>query len=85
MWILDFDCCRAISVDEKGIEQACTAFFKNDPFYPRPGGGEAADEELWVVFKTKFLSASREILEGDEVWLAERFVRRVEEEGESQS
>lgn len=44
MWMLDFDCCRAISMDEAGVEKACVAFFKNDPFYPRPGGGEAADE-----------------------------------------
>ena len=46
MWILDFDCCRPIWMDEEGIDQACAAFFKNDPFYPRPGSGEAADEEL---------------------------------------
>ena len=81
MWILDFDCCRAISLDEVGVEQACAAFFKNDPFYPRPGGGEKADEVLWVAFKRKFLSTSWKILGGDDVWLAERFMGRVEEEG----
>lgn len=54
MWILDFDCCRPIWVDETGVEQACAAFYKNDPFYPRPGTGEAADEELWVLFKQRF-------------------------------
>lgn len=81
MWILDFDCCRGIERDETGVEQACTAFFKNDPFCPRPGSDETADEELWGVFKTRFLLTSREILGEDKVWLAERLVRRIEEEG----
>jgi hypothetical protein len=81
MWILDFDCCRPISMDGIGVEQACTAFFKNDPFYPRPGGDEEGDEGLWVIFKTKFLLTSREILEEDNVWLAEKLVQRIEEEG----
>ena len=57
------------------------AFWGNDPFYPRTGGEETADEELWGVFKTRFLLKSQEILEEDDVWLAERLVRRVEEEG----
>ena len=81
MWILDFDCCQPISLDETGVEQACTAFFKNDPFCPRPGSDETADEELWGVFKTRFLSTSRGILGAEDVWLAERLVRRIEEEG----
>jgi hypothetical protein len=51
MWILDFDCCRPILVDEADVEQAGAAFFKNDSFYPKPGTGEAADEELWMMFK----------------------------------
>jgi hypothetical protein len=58
LWILDFDCCRPIQVDEAGVEQACVTFYKNDPFYPRPGTGEAADEELWMVFKRRFLESS---------------------------
>lgn len=36
VWILDFDCCRDMPMDESGIEQAWRAFYKNDPFYPRP-------------------------------------------------
>ncbi|KAF2792313.1 hypothetical protein K505DRAFT_326230 [Melanomma pulvis-pyrius CBS 109.77] len=82
MWILDFDCCRPISMDEAGIKKACVAFFKNDPFYPRPGTGEAADEELWKVFKQRFLVASRGILGEDWRVLAEKLVDRIEEEGQ---
>jgi hypothetical protein len=83
MWILDFDCCRPIQVDEAGAEQACVAFYKNDPFYPRPGIGEAADEELWMVFKRRFLESSRRILEGDKWFLADKLIGRIEEEGQS--
>ncbi|MCJ1335658.1 hypothetical protein MMC09_000931 [Bachmanniomyces sp. S44760] len=38
LWILDFDCCKPISLDETGVKQAVRAFCRNDPFYPRPGG-----------------------------------------------
>jgi hypothetical protein len=46
MWILDFDCVRRITMDGAGVERACKAFWGNDPFYPRPGGAEDADEVL---------------------------------------
>jgi hypothetical protein len=86
MWILDFDCCRPIQMDEAGVEQACAAFFKNDPFYPGPATGEAADEELWRVFKQKFLESSRRILgeaSQDRWFLADKLIKRIEEEGQS--
>jgi hypothetical protein len=83
MWTLDFDCCRPIEVDEAGVEQACVAFYKNDPFYPRPGTGEAADEELWTVFKRRFLESSQRILEADKWFLADKLMERIEEEGQS--
>lgn len=36
MWMLDFDLCRDMTLDEKGVEQASNAFWGNDPYYPRP-------------------------------------------------
>lgn len=36
VWILDFDCCKLITVDETGVEQAVIVFYKNDSFFPRP-------------------------------------------------
>jgi hypothetical protein len=88
MWILDFDCCRPLSMDEAGIERACMAFFRNDPFYPRPGSEEAADEELWKVFKQRFLMTSWRILGEageDGPFLAEKLVEKIEEEGRLRS
>lgn len=75
-------------MDDTGVEQACKAFFKNDPFYPRPGSGRVADDRLWNVFKQRFMSTSRIILEQkniDDVSLAEKLVQRIEEEGVARS
>ena len=43
LWILDFDCCKPISLDEKGVDQAVTALYKNDPYYPRPKRSDLGD------------------------------------------
>lgn len=83
MWILDFDCCRSMSTDEAGVEQAFKAFFKNDPFYPGLGSGEEADQRLWTVFKDRSIQASREMLKTeseDKSFLAERLMSKIEEE-----
>ena len=63
VWILDFDCCKPISLDEMGVDQAVTAFYKNDPYYPRPKRGDLGDQTLWTVFKDRFLEASETLLE----------------------
>lgn len=83
LWILDFDCCQPLSMDEAGVERACATFYKNDPFYPRPEGETAADKELWNVFRQTFLKNSQVILgnnSGDKI-LAEKLMERIEEEG----
>lgn len=63
VWMLDFDCCRRMPLDEKGVEQAVEAFYRNDPFYPRPRQGNSKDQALWTFFKDRFLEASEAILE----------------------
>lgn len=62
VWILDFDCCKHMPLDEEGVEQAVKAFYKNDPFYPRPGRDGVEDQRLWDEFKYRFLEASLAIL-----------------------
>jgi Zinc finger protein len=46
-------------MDEKGIDQAVTAFFRNDPFYPRPY------QPLWKEFRDQYLQTSSDIISGD--------------------
>ncbi|KXH58353.1 hypothetical protein CSAL01_06528 [Colletotrichum salicis] len=64
MWILDFDCCRMMTMDTNGIKQACRSFWRNDPYYPRPGSDNIQDKELWATFRIQFLKSSDSILEG---------------------
>ncbi|KAI9761002.1 MAG: hypothetical protein M1840_002156 [Geoglossum simile] len=77
MWLLDFDCCRRMSMDEKGVDQAVTAFFRNDPFYPRPY------QPLWKEFRDRYLQTSSEIISGDHgdkrKRLPEMFIEKTEE------
>ena len=63
VWMLDFDCCRRIPLNEKGVQQAVEAFYRNDPFYPRPRHDNIQDQALWTIFKDRFLEASEAILE----------------------
>ncbi|KAI4231168.1 MAG: hypothetical protein L6R40_007813 [Gallowayella cf. fulva] len=63
VWLLDFDCCEPMSQDEARVEQAVSAFYKNDPFYPRPGKSDDRDQRLWMAFKDHFLSSSAAVLD----------------------
>ncbi|KAI1173522.1 zinc finger protein-domain-containing protein [Nemania sp. FL0916] len=62
MWILDFDCCRSMTMDSQGLKQAARAFLRNDPFYPRPGKEKMEDIRLWDWFKSSYLRASSQII-----------------------
>ena len=81
MWILDFDCCNTMSMDQAGIDQAAAAFFRNDPYYPRPGNYNDADIALWQCFRSRFLERSRAILGSDSA-LPQMMVDRLERLGE---
>ncbi|KAK5166079.1 uncharacterized protein LTR77_008340 [Saxophila tyrrhenica] len=80
-WILDFDCCNSISLDEAGINQAATAFYKNDPFYPRPASDNEAAIALWGIFKSHFIESSKPIL-GPDSTLPLMMIERLERMGE---
>ncbi|KAF2489517.1 hypothetical protein BU16DRAFT_598576 [Lophium mytilinum] len=62
IWILDFDCCKPITMDIAGVEQACHAFFLNDPYYPRPYSTAIEDQDLWEGFRIRFLATSYRLL-----------------------
>ncbi|KAH0556248.1 hypothetical protein GP486_005826 [Trichoglossum hirsutum] len=77
MWLLDYDCCRRMTMDGKGVDQAVTAFFKNDPFYPRPG------QPLWEGFRDRYLQTSSDIISSDHdvrrTLLPKMFIEKAEE------
>jgi hypothetical protein len=64
VWMLDFDCVRPMSMDATGVRQAVDAFYRNDPYFPRPWASEYTpdDGKLWGVFRQAFLCESDRIL-----------------------
>ncbi|KAF2235951.1 hypothetical protein EV356DRAFT_444216 [Viridothelium virens] len=80
LWILDFDCCHPMSMDEAGVSQAVSAFFKNDPFFPRPNRtADIRDQRLWTHFRNQFLNTSAELLgESSLKNLPQLFIDRLE-------
>jgi putative zinc finger protein DUF3669 len=81
MWMLDFDRCKDMSLDKKGVEQAVAAFFNNDPYYPRPHRQNPQDQSLWAVFRDSYLKTSGELIgDGPEKNLPTMFITEVEEE-----
>lgn len=58
MWILDFDCCKHVSLDKVDVVEAVLAFHKNDPFYSRPECNEK-DRALWTKSRARCLKRVR--------------------------
>ena len=81
MWVLDFNRCQVISMDEKGLKQAVRAFYMNDPYYPRPGSDNPKDEAVWERFSTRYLAASKRIVGDGESKLPGMFVEMLIAEG----
>ncbi|KAI4109719.1 MAG: hypothetical protein L6R37_000406 [Teloschistes peruensis] len=81
MWILDFDCCKHMTQDEKGAKKAAEAFCTNDPFCPRPGRDSVIEQALWNEFKNRFIEASQTILdlESPQAHLPALWVKLVEQ------
>lgn len=85
LWILDFDLCRDMTMDEAGVEQAWRAFYRNDPYYPHPCKDNSEDQRLWQVFRKRFLEASAVILNMGEddatelMGLPEMLMSRIEQ------
>jgi hypothetical protein len=77
MWVLDFDCCRNMAMDEEGVAQAVRAFLRNDPYFPLPG--VPGDEALWKCFRSRYLSTSAKFVQEDHrALLPELFVSQIE-------
>ncbi|KIW58744.1 hypothetical protein PV05_03242 [Exophiala xenobiotica] len=83
LWVLDFDCCKPLAMDDAGIEQAAYAFLRNDPYFPRPANSaQSPDSSLWVEFRTRYLEYSQNLVTDHGVAclsLPEKFIARVVE------
>lgn len=63
LWILDFDLCKEMAMDSKGMKQAAIAFWRNDPYYPRPGRSLEKDKSLWTVFREHYIQTSENYID----------------------
>lgn len=90
LWVLDFDLCREMKMALTGVEQAAIAFWRNDPYYPRPRRKFESDNVLWTAFREHYLQISSTCIDvgscgpeeaGNRRALSERFISLVEEEG----
>jgi hypothetical protein len=79
LWVLDFDCCKPITADSDGLTAIARAFWRNDPYYPRPGTLNEKDQELWSIFKEECKRIGKEVLEADLHNLVDEAVSRIEE------
>ena len=65
LWLLDFNQCQDIAMNETGVEQAVKRFFDNDAYFPRPCTGNQEAEEDWLVFSHRYLKVSTELRRRD--------------------
>lgn len=79
VWLLDFDCCNTLTLDDAGIEQAVASFYRNDRYYPRPCPQASQDYDLWQHFRTRYLETSAGVCKqkGLSLELPRRFVDRL--------
>lgn len=61
VWVLDFNQCEEITMDEEGCVKAAKAFWDNDPYFPRPFTKQ--DGDLWEYFVERYLHHSDNVLE----------------------
>lgn len=66
LWMLDFNECVPITMDEEGMDMAAAAFYENAPYCPRPPkagiGANAKMDEVWAVFEQNYLQTSSTVL-----------------------
>lgn len=58
LWLLDFNQCREITLDDRGVTQAINAYWQNDPYYPRPCSPGHPDQAIWDLFSMAYVEHS---------------------------
>jgi hypothetical protein len=62
LWMLEYDCCKPIKADGKELEAIARAFWRNDPYYPRPGIADSQSQRVWEVFSAEYRRVGKEIV-----------------------
>ncbi len=78
MYLLDFNRCKKIhfrktiehqsaaTLQNEALQMMVDAFFRNDPYYPRPLSSNQHEQSLWSVFETTYLNVAATVLSGDD-------------------
>ncbi len=75
-FLLDFNNCAPITMNEEGMIKAKQSFYNNDPYFPRPKIPGTEDADLWDIFTGSYLKQA-EIsanLEAKNSKLPQRFI-----------
>ncbi|CRL27615.1 Protein of unknown function DUF3669, zinc finger protein [Penicillium camemberti] len=64
LWLLDFDACSPITMDNAGVQKAVKAWLETDPFCPRPHAEDEYMQNLWRVFSERYIATGRKVATG---------------------
>ncbi|KAF7550476.1 hypothetical protein G7046_g8007 [Stylonectria norvegica] len=62
VWMLDYDWCATFRANETGFESIARAFWRNDPYYPRPGSLDETGQKLWGVFAAEYVRVGTQMV-----------------------
>ncbi|KAF2848261.1 hypothetical protein T440DRAFT_536958 [Plenodomus tracheiphilus IPT5] len=88
IWMLDFNRCAEFQPGQSGLQQLVHAFFRNDPYFPKPLAALVRDQQLWTCFRKSYEHTSDLCFQSDKSearhsQLPKRFVEMVVEEQRS--
>ena len=64
LWVLDFNACKPITMNEQGINAAVKSFWDNSgQYFPRPVRELPRDHELWQLFSSQYLESCRKLID----------------------
>ena len=76
LWLLDFDACKDISMDQVGVNLACKAFVETDPYCP-PHSTDIFAQQLWTSFGNRYIATAQKILDDSHKDLPIKFLHGV--------
>lgn len=80
LWLLDFNRCGRFEPNDAGVQKLVRAFFDNDPYYPRPHGQTAKDQQLWCIFRDCYLQMSTTYTDQEQRGLPAVFIGSIVDE-----
>lgn len=77
LWLIDFDACSDISMDQQGVNKACKAFCETERYCPRPHSGDPVAQRLWQAFGERYLATAKKFIDNAYQNLPRAFLEAV--------